>query len=266
MVHAAYARYFTPAPPELVKATNIQKFQNTTGAVPSTGNTSVSPDRSHYFDVGATQRVLSFLNLGIDGYYRIDRHLLDEGQFGNALVFTPFNYKKGQIFGVEGTTSATVDDLTGYLNFAYSKALGKEIVSEQFLFGADELAFIKRHYVHLDHDQEYTASAGLAYRFHGFQLSDTVLAGSGLRSGFVNSEHLPYYIQDDVGLEKSVTVPSLGDVRLRASVINVADETYLIRNGTGIGVASSQYGPRRTFYLGINIPLPLTRVLGPAAG
>ena len=260
VVHAAYSRYFTPPPAELVTATDARLFQHTTGAVASPGNTKVSPDRSHYFDVGATQRLLGFLNLGIDSYYRIDRHILDEGQFGNALVFTPFNYKKGQIFGVEGTASATVGPASGYLNLAYSEALGKEVVSEQFLFAPDELAFIKGHYIHLDHDQTYTASAGVSYRFHGFLFSDTIIAGSGLRSGFVNMDHLPYYIQDDLGAEKPVTVPHFGDVTLRASVINVADNTYLIRSGgSGIGVGPTQYGPRRTFYFGINIPLPFGR-------
>jgi len=142
------------------------------------------------------------------------------------------------------------------MNFAYAKALGKEVVSGQFNFAPDELAFINRHYIHLDHDQTYTASGGLAYRYRGYQASATLLAGSGLRSGFVNSDHLPYYIQTDLGLEKGFAVPHVGEVRLRAAVVNVNDDTYQIRNGTGIGVQSTQYGPRRTFYFGVNIPLP----------
>ena len=265
LLHAGYSRYFTPPPPELISTTSIAKFAHTTNAVRSNANTIITPDRSHYFDVGATQRLLSHLDLGIDGYYKTSRHLLDEGQFGRALVISPFNYKKGQVFGVEGTASWTVENLSGFLNFAYSKALGKEVASAQFNFDPDELAFIQRHYVHLDHDQTYTASGGLAYRYRGYQLSATTLAGSGLRSGFVNSEHLPYYIQTDLGLEKGVTVPRLGDVRLRAAVINVADNVYLLRDGTGIGVQSAQFGPRRGFFFGVTIPLPFGKAAKPAA-
>lgn len=258
LVHAGYSRYFTPPPPELVSVRSISKFQNTTNAVASDVNTIVSPDRSHYFDAGISHLLIPGLNLGLDGYYKLSRHLLDEGQFGQALVVSPFNYKKGQVFGVETTASYTRDNFSGYANFAYSKALGKEVVSAQFNFDPDELAFIQHHYVHLDHDQTFTASGGIAYRYRGFLLSATTLAGSGLRNGFANTGHLPYYTQTDLGIEKGFDVAHLGEVRLRASVLNVLDEKYLIRDGTGIGVQSAQNGPRRAFYVGLNVPLPFT--------
>ncbi len=257
VLHAGYSRYFTPPPPELISTESIAKFEHTTNAVRSNVNTTISPDRSHYFDVGATQSVLSHVNLGIDGYYRTARHLLDEGQFGQALVISPFNYTKGQIYGVEGTATCAVDAFSGYLNFAYSRALGKDVASAQFNFDPDELAFISHHYVHLDHDQTYTASGGVAYTYRGFTGSATTTAGSGLRNGFANSGHLPYYIQTDLGLEKGVMVPHVGDVKLRAALLNVEDETYLIRDGTGIGVQSAQFGPRRTLFFGVTIPLPV---------
>ena len=264
LVHAGYSRYFMPPPPELISTTSIAKFAHTTNAVSSNANTTISPDRSHYFDVGVTQGVLSHLNLGLDGYYKTSRHILDEGQFGQALVISPFNYKKGQVFGVEGTATWTLEQFAGYLNFGYSKALGKEVASAQFNFAPDELAFISRHFIHLDHDQTYTASGGVAYTYRGYQLSATTVAGSGLRRGFVNSEHLPYYIQTDLGLEKGIPIPHLGDVRLRAAIVNVADNTYLIRDGTGIGVQSAQFGPRRGFFFGVTIPLPLGKVPKPS--
>jgi outer membrane receptor protein involved in Fe transport len=79
-------------------------------------------------------------------------------------------------------------------------------------------------------------------------------------------DHLPYYIQDDLGAEKPITIPHFGEVTLRASVINVADNIYLIRSGgSGIGVGPTQFGPRRTFYFGINIPLPFGRGPKPSA-
>ena len=53
-LHAAYARYFTPPPTELVSTTDVQKFDNTTGALSSEGTFKVKPESSHYFDVGAS--------------------------------------------------------------------------------------------------------------------------------------------------------------------------------------------------------------------
>jgi outer membrane receptor for ferrienterochelin and colicins len=35
-------------------------------------------------------------------------------------------------------------------------------------------------------------------------------------------------------------------------VINLLDKEYQIRNGTGVGVGASQYGPRRGFFVGLS--------------
>ena len=47
-------------------------------------------------------------------------------------------------------------------------------------------------------------------------------------------------------------------LEFRGAVVNLADHTYLVRNGTGIGVFADQYGPRRAFYGGIKWELPFT--------
>jgi outer membrane receptor protein involved in Fe transport len=38
---------------------------------------------------------------------------------------------------------------------------------------------------------------------------------------------------------------------VRFDVVNLFDTTYLIRDGSGIGVFAPQYGPRRGFYAGV---------------
>ena len=70
---------------------------------------------------------------------------------------------------------------TDYLNLAYQKAQGKNIVSGQSLFAPDELAYIANHYIYLDHDQTYTVSGGQSYRFGDNRVSGDVIYGSGLR-------------------------------------------------------------------------------------
>ena len=47
------------------------------------------------------------------------------------------------------------------------------------------------------------------------------------------------------------TSPVRAPVTLRFDVINVFDTSYVIRNGTGIGVFANQYGPRRGYYVGL---------------
>ena len=40
-------------------------------------------------------------------------------------------------------------------------------------------------------------------------------------------------------------------LELRLDIINLLDEVYQIRNGTGVGVGAPQFGPRRTILAGM---------------
>jgi len=261
-LHAGYARYFTPPQTEVVNDVSIQKFEKTTGAPASPLNNLPAPDRSHYFDAGVTQQIGSSLNLGIDSYYKMSRDLLDEGQFGPALVFTPINYEKGRVYGVEATGSYTTGDLYAYENFAYSVAQGTHVVAGQLNFGPDELAYIGSHYIFLDHDQTFTNSAGVAYRWLGFMFSVDSLYESGLRRGFANTGNLLPNFTVNLGVTKSFVVPKVGPLEARLSVVNLFDYTYKIRDGTGIGVFAAQYGQRRAIYGGLKWEIPFLAALG----
>lgn len=253
-VHAGYARYFTPPATEKIDTTSVAKFLNTTNALPSDANTAVKSERSDYFDVGISHQLTSSITVGLDAYYRHVSHLQDEGQFGNALIYSTFNYDKGRIYGVEGTVNYHQGNLGAYLNVSVSRAMGEGIETGQFNFDADELAYINSHWVHLDHDQQLTASAGVSYQWGATLLSSDVLFGSGLRSGFANSEHLPAYFQVNLGVGQKINLPGLGRFDAKFSVINLFDRVYELRDGTGIGVGAPQFGPRRTFYVALSKP------------
>ncbi len=258
-LHAAYARQFTPPPTELVSVTSVKKFENTTGAPASTGNSIPTVERDHLFDVGVTQQVIPGLNVGIDSYYKKAADLIDEGQFGPALIFETFNYAKGRVYGVEFTGSYTHENLYSYVNFAYSVAQGTQVESGQFNFGPDELAYISKHYIFLDHDQTFSSSVGAEYEWNDFLFSIDGIYGSGLRGGFANTGNLPYYIQIDTAIGRRFTLPKVGKMEARVSIVNLNDRTYAIRNGTGIGVFAAQYGPRRALYGSIKWELPFTK-------
>ncbi len=255
-LHAAYARYFTPPPLESVSGEDLNKFAGTTNQPAVTGDSNISPERAHYFDAGATQNLPYGLKVALDSYYKKSRDVIDEGQFGPTLVFAPFNYDKGRQYGVEFSTSLTRENLTAYTNFAYSVAQGTKIVSDQFLFGTDELTYIKTHYVFLDHDQTFTASWGGAYRLHGYLLTLDGIYASGLRTGFANTGNQPFYVQFDAGIVKSLTLPRAGRFDARLAVVNLGDWIYQIRSGSGIGVFASQFGPRRSVYGGLKWYFP----------
>ncbi|MGH8402778.1 MAG: TonB-dependent receptor, partial [Gammaproteobacteria bacterium] len=96
-----------------------------------------------------------------------------------------------------------------------------------------------------------TASGGLAYKWLGTRYSLSGLFGSGLRSGFANTESLPSYAQFDVAASRQFSALGIGDISVRFVIVNLFDRVYEIRNGTGIGVGAPQYGPRRGFFLGL---------------
>jgi outer membrane receptor protein involved in Fe transport len=250
-IHAGYARYFTPPPFELVSNSTIGLFNGTTNQSPSSQSDPVNPERSHYFDIGITQRVTPELTLGLDAYYKRSSDLLDEGQFGTALIFTPFNYAKGRTYGLEFTASYKHENATAYVNVAYSRAQGKTIESAQFNFGPDELAFIADHWVYLDHDQRVTASFGGSYSIGRTTLTADAIVGSGLRSGFANTGRLPWYAQVNVGVIEHFDEPLIGKAEARLVLVNAFGRVYELRDGSGIGVGAPQFGPQRAIYAGI---------------
>lgn len=255
-LHAGYARYFTPPPTEKIDTTSVAKFIATTNALPSDANTAVRSERSDYFDLGLSFQASPKVTLGIDGYYRKVKHLQDEGQFGNALIFSAFNYEQGRIYGLDLSAAYKGDALNAYVNVGLSHARAKGIESGQFNFEQDELDYIASHWVHLDHEQIASGSAGMSYRFGGgYTASADLLFGSGLRRGFANTEHLPAYTSVNAALAKTFDLGGgLGKLDTRLAVVNLFDRSYELRDGSGIGVGAPQYGQRRSVYVTVSKP------------
>ncbi len=254
-IHAGYARYFTPPPTEKIDTTSVAKFLGTTNALPSDANTAVRSERSNYFDAGISHQLTPAVSLGVDAYYRRVAHLQDEGQFGNALIYSAFNFERGRIYGLELSASYKDAQLSAYANVGFTSARGSGLETGQFNFGADELAYIQSHWVHLDHEQKFAASAGVSYKFaDSTVLGADLLYGSGLRNGFANTEHLPGFVQVNAAASRSFELGGFGKFDVRVSAINLFDRSYELRDGSGIGVGAPQFAPRRTLYLSLSKP------------
>ena len=260
-VHIGYANYFTPPPFQIVALGSSSAFNGTTGA-PANGapTTNVKAERSHYFDAGITQEVPQFpgLKLGIDAYYKYARNLLDEGQFGAPIILAPFNYHVGYTKGIEVTTSYDNGPFSYYGNVAVGTEKAEGISSAQFNFDAPTLAYSASHLVNTDHSQLVTASAGMSYLWDGTRYSMDMIFGTGVRTsapnvtdGTFNNGTVPSYYQINFGASHRFEQAPGGPIEIRADLINVTDQIYLIRAQQGIGVAAPQYGPRRTFFMGV---------------
>ena len=263
--HAGYARYFTPPSQVIAGPTNLALFDNTPGGATNVQQSAacppphpvscagpVLPERSHYFDVGVTQKVLPGLEVGVDAYYKIARDLLDDGQFGQAYVLDGFNYDRGVNKGVELKAKYKQGNLQAYANLAWAQQRATSVVSNQFLFDPDELAYIATHYVYTDHAQTWTGSGGISYLWNETRFSTDVIYGSGLRSGFANIDHLPFYTQVNAGISHEFKWADMKPTTVRFDVLNVFDEVHEIRDGSGIGVFAPQFGPRRAYFVGVS--------------
>ncbi len=251
-LHAGYARYFTPPPLELVQGNSLAKFAGTTNAAEIQRSSSVRSERADYFDLGISQKMTPEFQLTLDGYYKNSHSQLDEGQFGSALIFSPFNYQVGEIYGLELTATYEKDHFSAYLNLGTNRSVGRKITSGESQFGADELAYIRANPVFLDHDQRLSASAGVSYRWRETQFSADALYGSGLRDGFANTDNLPDYATVNLSVEHRFVLRDRKAIRLRVEVVNLFDESYQLRDGSGIGVGAPQYGPRRGLFGGVS--------------
>jgi outer membrane receptor protein involved in Fe transport len=281
--HAGYARYFTPPPQSLGRVFQAQLFDNTTNAAAALNSGSIQPERSDVYDVGVVQQLLPpcptgtggmfskapiaatncpALEVGVSAYYKYARNLLDDGQFGAAYVLTAFNYDKGINEGVEFKAKFTMGNFSAYTYWSIAQQKATTVVSNQSLFGQDELDYISSHWISTDHSQVVSGSAGISYLWDGThnpwidgtKISASMIYGSGLRSGFANTDHLPAYGQVNLGLSKEFKGWGWDSkpVTVRFDVVNLLDTIYEIRDGSGIGVFAPQFGPRRGYYMGIS--------------
>ena len=253
--HAGYSRNFTPPEQVLASPTNLALVQGTTAQPQVSQNDPVQPERSNVYDIGVDQKIYAIpgLEMGLDAYYKTATDLLDDGQFGQAYVLSAFNYARGQNVGVELKANYTNGNLHLYGNVAWARQRATQIVSNQYLFAPDELAYIANAYVYTDHAQLLTASAGASYLWNGTKFSADMIYGSGLRDGFANTTTLPSYTQVNVGVSHDFNwVSATKPTTLRFDVVNLFDTIYQIRDGSGIGVFAPQFGPRRGFYFGIS--------------
>ncbi|HTP91685.1 MAG TPA: TonB-dependent receptor, partial [Xanthobacteraceae bacterium] len=305
VLHIGYMRTFEPPPQVLGRTIPTQIFDGTTATAPIVtpeqaavlpGQVAgqplrnigaIQPERANVYDAGFVQQLLPqcpttsggtptkapvaapncpSLEIGGSVYYKTARDLLDDGQFGQAYTLTAFNYERAYNYGAELKIRFRYGGFSADTSWAYGVQRATQVASNQTLFSPDDLVYIQNHYVYTDHDQTWTGSGRVAYRWNdthtwldGTTASATFIYGSGLRTdpadGSVcpNCDHLPSYWQVNTGLSHEFANGWNGlPVTVRFDVVNVADYIYQIRNGAGIGVFAPQYGPRRGYYFGIS--------------
>jgi outer membrane receptor protein involved in Fe transport len=258
IIHSGFARNFQIPNFQNVSPGIFKLFAGTTGAdgTSPSGNTTPDTETDYTWDTGFTHQFTTHLAYAQDDYFRIDRHYLDEGQFGFVPIDAPFNYVRGYGGGTENSLTYNLENLAVRANVFVAREEDIGVASGQYNFPADEVAQIDRHFIVLDHTPLVGASGGVAYRWRSYQFTADGLFSSGLRAGFANETQLPKVWQFNLSAARDFVIPRLGMFTNRIVLLNIFDRTNLIRPANGIGVFQAAYGPRITVYDALTVPLP----------
>jgi outer membrane receptor protein involved in Fe transport len=267
-LHGGYSRYFTPPPLETVPSGDIAAFAGTSDAslVTAPYNT-VKAERANYYDLGVSQKVAPVpgLTLGLDGYYKTAQEQLDDGFFGQSLILSSFNYTRGRVRGLEFTANYDKGGFSAYANLAYSVAQGEGAASAQYLWGDEPTVnYVNHNWVYLDHDQRVTGSFGVAYTWNepgrwSTKIYADALYGSGLRQDgpgnipgstdlVPNGSSVGQHYTLNFGVSERLRLAKKQALVARLDIVNITDNIYPLRTGTGVGVYAAQYGERRGFF------------------
>ncbi len=245
--HTGFTRNFQVPSLLGISPTAQAAFAGTTAAGPP-GIATPLPEDDREWDSGVVHQLTRSLSVSADAYYRWTTHYLDTGQFGVVPIFAPFNYDHGHVWGSELAARYQTERLTAYANLTVGRNWQQGVVTGQFNFPADELAYIDSHAIVLDHQPLYGASTGASWSVGSYAMSATGTYSSGLRAGFADLDKLPEVVQVDLSAERTFRMPGLGVLTHRLAVLNALDRINLIRPAEGIGIFQSAYAPRRTLY------------------
>ena len=251
-MHAGYSRYFAPPSTQYIPLSALANVVGTTDEPQVLVDTPTRVERSHYVDVGVQRVMLPGWQVTADGFYKNASNLGDLGQFGAAVILSPFSYSRGRVFGGELSTTYAHRGFSGFANFSYVNTGAIDVNSAEYEIDADVLDYVKTHHIQLDHEGKYTVSAGASYSFGPNKAFGDVQYGYGLRSGAANTAKQPSYATINIGGEHRFDLGTSGpSLAVRIDVVNLLDHVYEIRDGSGLGIAAAQYGRRRGVFAGV---------------
>jgi outer membrane receptor protein involved in Fe transport len=252
--HIGYARCFMPPTLQYVAPSVVKEFEYTTDAPFNGRDDPPKAERDHYFDVGLSRQITPAWQITADSFCKLAKNLLDDGQFGSAVILDNFNYSSGTVYGAELSSTYKRGPFSAYGNYSYVQTWARGFDSVENEIPNNELAYLQSNPMQLDHQGRFTGSGGVSYKLlKNLQTHADFLYGSGLRAGFANEIELRPYCPVNLGLEYAWNTHSraISQLKLRFDCLNVLDESYELRNGTGVGIAAPAWGARRAFYGGL---------------
>jgi len=255
-LYAYYGRLFMP--------TNVEDLRAiTTIAQQGVVTEPTLPERDHFYELGAIQRLPSGVTLKVSGYRKDGSPGIDDNTVPGSAIVTSVNIETVHVTGIESVLELRpAGPLSGYVNVALNHAYGRGPITGGF-FPADE----PQGFFDLDHDQRLSAIASVTYSPNRFFLSATEIYGSGLTNGVDPADCDCTYGTGLFDFNKGIKVsPSAisnlsagytwvaGNtvVRPQIYVENLFNKTYLLK---GAFFSGASVGRPRSIQLRVNLAL-----------
>jgi outer membrane cobalamin receptor len=241
-IHGYYGRFFQPAPLENLHVNSIPMFANQNMSIP------LQPERDNYFEVGDQQMITDYLLAKLTWYYKLMTNVIDYNQLLNSNIYVPYNIQSGYTRGVEfSLKSREIAGLSGEFNIAWERSQGKGAITG----GLFTVQPVPPGYFYFDHDQTYTSSALINYRYGQFWSMLDLEYGSGLPygdnpvTGQVNYLRVPPHTIAgfDVGYNFDKEF-YLGKSDIELDIGNILNTSYLINQENGFN--NTHWGSPRT--------------------
>ncbi|HEY2805025.1 MAG TPA: TonB-dependent receptor, partial [Gemmatimonadales bacterium] len=169
---AYYGRQFVP--------TNTEDLRNITAAsAGGTVTTPTLPERDDFFEIGMTHRFPAGIVAKLSAYHKRSAPGIDDTQIPGTAITTDVNIDHVRITGLEGVVEIRPrGPVSGFVNVALNHAYGYGAVTGGFFTTTPPAQPFD-----LDHDQRFSATAGLTVGKKGLLATLTGIYGSGLTNG-----------------------------------------------------------------------------------
>jgi TonB-dependent Receptor Plug Domain len=214
----------------------------------------LKPENDWTAELGVERRLAEQASLGLTGWGRVSKDLLDRQSIGSTNLYESYNFSRGRAAGVEAWSKLALTRwVDGFANLGLQIGQGQGVDSARYLFTPAQLAFTG--WQTLDHVQTWTANVALDLHDDGrtSHLSARLNYGSGMRTGADNTLTVPSHSTLDLTLRHRFDLGFHPEVAI--DVYNVFNEVYALRIANG--VYGSAYGSLRRAEVRLAVPLPL---------
>ena len=99
-----------------------------------------------------SQKTAARSEVGVDAYYKRATNLLDDGQFGQALVLTAFNYDR-PIIPASNSRPIIRWAISGLREFRLGRGSARRRSHRTNISSRQRITYISRYYIYTDHAQ-----------------------------------------------------------------------------------------------------------------